>query len=518
MSGGRARSPVRIAAVDIGTNSIHLVAASVSPSGFTVLASEKEVVRLGGGGAGLDVLTAEAMERGVNAVLRMRRIADSLDAEIRLVATSAVREAENQSDFVAMVRQSTGLDVEILSGVEEAHLIHLGVSHALDLARESVLTVDIGGGSTEFCLARRGSIRLAQSVKLGAVRMTDAHLPEGVVTDTGLRRLKARIRSAVSPIAHDVTRHRFDRVVLSSGTAETLARMAIAARGGGVPSTLNGQVFTRSELSHVVGELLQRPTPGDRSELAGLEPKRADIIVAGALILDEIARSMSISEFTYCDYALREGVLIDTAQRRGILEAEPEDPARTSAIRLAERCSVDLDHATHVGLLAQQIVKGLSRFYEIDDSVSRLAEIAGILARVGTAVSYSRYHLHSGYMIRNADLMALTDEEIETVSLSVRYHRKGGPKPNHEEFARLSEARRHDVELIAGVLRVASGLDRSRDRAVESVAVSMSGGRVVLTLRTRPDSDDSLDLDVDTAEGRRGPLSEFLEADILIRR
>ena len=517
MNGARASRPVTIAAIDVGTNSIHMVVASVTPNGFTVLATDKEVVRLGEGSDGMDILTDEAIGRGIKTLQHMKRVAESYDAEMRVVATSAVREAENQGDFVSAAALLAGIDVEVLSGVEEAHLIYLGVSQALNLGRGTTLVIDVGGGSTEFCVARRGSLRFAQSVKVGAVRMTDAYLPAGEVTEAGVRRLRSKIRSVISPVMHDLKKFTFDQVVVSSGTAETVTRMALLRGGRDMAVSLNGHRFSGAELSSIVRSLVEHPLPAGRSAIPGLDAKRADIIVAGSMILEEIGKALGIDAYQYSDFALREGVLVETAQRRGILEAEPEDPARSSALRLAERCSVDIDHAVHVGDLARQLMRGLGRYYSFDDSLVKLAEIAGILARVGAAIAYSKYHLHSYYMIRNADLMGLTDDEVETVALAVRYHRKSGPKSSHDEFARLSTARQHDVELIAAVLRIASGLDRARDRSVEGLSVSSNGDRSIISLRVRPDSGDGLELNVYTAQNRTGMLREFLDSDIIVR-
>jgi len=517
MNGARASGPVKIAAIDVGTNSIHMVVASVTPTGFTVLATDKEVVRLGAGSDGMDILTDEAIERGIKTLQHMKRVAESHGAEMRVVATSAVRDAENQGDFVGAAAVHLGLDVEVLSGVEEAHLIYLGVSQALNLGRGTTLVIDVGGGSTEFCVARRGSLRFAQSVKVGAVRMTDAYLPDGEVSEAGVRRLRSKIRSVISPVMHDLKKFKFDQIVVSSGTAETVTRMALHRSGREIAVSLNGHTFDSSQLSAIIRTLVECSNAAERARVPGLDAKRADIIVAGAMIIEEIGKELFIESYQYSDFALREGVLVETAQRRGILEAEPEDPARSSAMRLAERCSVDIDHAVHVGELARQLMRGLGRYYSFDDSLVKLAEIAGILARVGAAIAYSKYHLHSYYMIRNADLMGLTDDEVETVALSVRYHRKGGPKSSHDEFARLSTPRQHDVELLAAVLRIASGLDRARDRSVEGLSISSNGGRTSITLKVRPDSGDGLDLNLYTAQNRTGMLQEFLDADVVIR-
>lgn len=290
-----------IAAIDVGTNSVHMVVARVGTNGFDVLASEKEVVRLGEGVDGMDHLTPEAIGRGVAALRHMKRIADAHGAKVRAVATSAVREADNQRDFLRAVRSETGVKVEVISGTEEARLIHLGIGRSLDIARDSVLTIDIGGGSTEFCVSVRGNLRIAQSLKLGAVRMTDAYLPGGDVTPQGVKKLRAKVQSTLAPLAHDIGRVGFSRAVVSSGTNETIARVAAGRRDRAVPQSFNGFVFTADELAGVVDAVLDAETPKERLAIDGLEPKRADIIAAGVVILDEVVRMLGIDTMEYSD-------------------------------------------------------------------------------------------------------------------------------------------------------------------------------------------------------------------------
>ncbi len=509
-------SPDVVAAIDVGTNSVHMVVARVGRTGFDVITTEKEVVRLGAGLDGDDEITPEAIERGVAALVRMSRIAEAHDARVRAVATSAVREAPNRDDFLAAVRGATGIDVEVISGGEEARLIHLGVSRSLDLRSGSVLTIDIGGGSTEFCISVRGSLRIAQSLKMGAVRMTDSHLPGGVVTDQGVKKLRDKIRSTLAPLAHDISRIGFDRVVVSSGTNEALARMVAATRETS-PQNMNGFVFSAAELDDVTEEILDRVRPEQRVGLFGLESKRADIIAAGSVILREIGRVLKVKSFEYSDYALREGVLVDTARRLDLMDADPVDPGLESATRLAERCSVDLVHAGHVANLSARILRAVGRHYEVDPSLDRLLRAAALLANTGNAIGHTRHHVHSYYIIRNADLVGFVDEEIEMVALTARYHRKGGPKDSHDEFARLPVDRRHDVELMAAVLRVATALDRSHDQSIVDVKSSLRDGCLELAALHRGTSPEQVELNVETASSAVAKLAEYLGDEVRVR-
>ena len=506
-----------IAALDVGTNSVHMVIARVSENGFTVLATEKEVVRLGEGSDGLDHLSEEAIERGVTALLHMKRIANAHSATIRAVATSAVREAENREVFIAEVRQRVGLEVEVISGNEEARLIHLGISRSLNLTKDSVLTIDIGGGSTEFCLSVNGELKFAQSVKVGAVRMTDAFFAGGEVEEDRVKKLRSKVRSALAPLVHDIAEIGWNRIVLSSGTSETIARMIAVERGDGIPKTFNGFVFDSSELNSVVKKILEKRSPEERRSLEGLDPRRADIIAAGAVILQEIFRSFHATECEFSEYALREGVLLDTAQRMGVLAADVVDAGHASALRLAERCSVDIAHGSHVGELGTKILREICKYYTVNSTIERLLRAAGLLARVGNAVTYSKYHLHSYYIIRNADLMGFTDEEINVIALAARYHRKGTPKTSQAEFGSLSPERQDDVELIAGILRMASGLDRSHDQCVGDVTSTMEKGVLTFVAKHQCSTTDLIELNLFTAQARVEMLENFLGDKIIIR-
>lgn len=505
-----------IAAIDVGTNSVHMVVAKVGEHGFHVLSTEKEVVRLGAGVSGADVLSDAAIERAITALRHMKRIADAHSAEIFAVATSAVREASNSSIFIDRAKNEIGIDVEIISGNEEARLIHLGIQQSIAVGTESILSIDIGGGSTEFCVSSRGRLRIAQSLKIGAVRLTDAFLPDGLADEHGIQQVRAHVASVIAPLAFEIRQTGFSRVVVSSGTCETLARLVAFERDGKLPQSMNGFAFTSDELSSVIKKINGCSSSRERQEIEGMDAKRSDIIVAGGLILHEIMKSLKIETFEFSDYALREGVLVNAAQSKGLMDADAIDAGLGSVMRLAERCSVDIAHSSHVAMLSHKIFVMVNRRFEVDQSLSRLLEAAALLANTGNAVSYSKHHLHSYYIIRNADLMGFTDEEIDVIALAARYHRKGVPKLSHTEFGKLSKERQHDVELLAGIIRVATGLDRSHDQSIVDMSSSLKNEVLSITPRPSGGTDESLALNVFTAQERVGLLEEFLGCKVVI--
>ena len=509
-----------VAAIDLGTNSFHMVIADVDHLGFHIITTEKEVVRLGAGVQGFDHLADDAIDRGIAALRRMKHIAQAHSAVVRTVATSAVREADNGHDFVERVRREVGIDVDVISGAEEARLIALGVRYSLALADDEVLMIDIGGGSTEFTVAKGRRTLISQSIKLGAVRLTDKFFADGI-SDAAVSKARAFISSTFAPLANDIKVAGFKRVVVSSGTCETIARVALVNRGREDVGSLNAQSFTRAEVNNVVEAVLDAEDPARIAEIPGIEAKRADIIAAGALLLQEVCRQLKIAQLEYSDFALREGVLIDSMEQILGRPSSKRDAARDGVVRFAQRCSVDLQHSEHVAKLSVDIFRSLHKHYELNDRLMPLLEAAAILSNVGASVSYSKHHLHSYYMIRNSDLVGFSEEDIELIALAARYHRKGAPKKSHDEYAALSEDHQHDVDVMAGILRIATGLDRSHDQCIRSVSASIreidDEEVVQLVVKSDCDNQEVLELNLYTAQERTSLLEEFLGCSIVLK-
>jgi exopolyphosphatase / guanosine-5'-triphosphate,3'-diphosphate pyrophosphatase len=502
-----------VAAIDIGTNSVHMVIAHVDQLGFHIITAEKEVVRLGAGSGGFEVLTEEAMGRGLVALRRMKQIAGAHSALVRAVATSAVREAENGDEFVRRARDEVGVEIRVISGSEEARLIALGVRRSLSFGGDRVLMIDIGGGSTEFTISEGHRTHLSQSLKLGAVRLTDKFLAEKV-GGSSVAKLRAYANSTFAPLANDIRKIGFSRVVLSSGTCETLVRASLIGDGREPSASLNGKTISRHALNSLVDQICDCDSIGEISEIPGIDSKRAEIITAGAVLLQEYCRALKVDSCEFSEFALREGVLFDAAEQLLGMRLSRRDAARDGALRFARRCSVDVQHSEHVARISSQIFSTLHRHFELDEGLLPLLETAAILSNVGASISYSRHHLHSYYMIRNADLVGFSDDDIELIALVARYHRKGNPKRSHPEYEALSEGRRHDVDLLAGILRIATGLDRSHDQCVTTVrgAVVADAEEELVELKVIGlcDSQETLDLNLFTAQERTSLLEDFL--------
>jgi len=497
-----------VAALDIGTNSFHLVVAKPVPGGFEVVTREKEVVRLGHGGGDMKELSDEAIERGVKCLVRLAAIAESHDAEVRAVATSAVREAKNRSDFLKQVRKAAGVDIEVVSGVEEARLIHLGVLNAIGIHDRPMFVCDIGGGSTEVVVGLDDEVLFARSFKLGAVRLTDRFFGNTTLHPSAVPSCRAFIRSTLSVVAPEVQELGFEVVAASSGTSETIARMILHIRGESEPKSMNRFEFSGDEVRAVVTALQSASTVEERIKRFGLESNRGDIILAGALILEGLVDTFELKSIMFSDYALREGLLLDTLRREGLIEVDKDhDAARRSVQQLADRCDDRPDHSQHVAELAGQLFDELADTLALAPESKQYLEFAALLANVGVVVSHAKHHLHTYYLVRNAELMGLTDREVEIIAQIARYHRKSVPKPEHAEFAALSTADQRLVRSLAGILRVAIGLDRTYDARVKSVSVKVTASDVVVTAKSRGKKAD-ISLNLYAANERKGLLAD----------
>ncbi|CAN5738182.1 Ppx/GppA phosphatase family protein [soil metagenome] len=507
-----------LAAVDVGTNSLHLVVARTTDGErFEVLTREKEMVRLGSGSTDMKELAPEAVERTVDALDRFRRIAESYGAPLRAVATSAVREADNRADFVRRVHGEAGIEVEVVSGVEEARLIHLGVLQALEVFDRRLLLCDIGGGSTELLVGEEGEVLASVSLKLGAIRLTDRFFGARTLQPSAVDSCRRHVQAVLSAFERSVDTLGFEVAIGSSGTIEQVLRLARGLEGEEPLRTLNGAVLHRTQVRAVVDAVIDARRRGATADLVDLDPKRADIILAGVLVLEGVVERFGVEELTVSEYALREGVFLDTiARRRGGTLPQLRDVARRSVVDLMTACDEDPGHSEHVAHLALDLFDALAHRHGLGSEARALLEAGALLANVGLVISHNKHHKHSYYLVRNSDrLVGFTDTEIELVAQIARYHRKSAPKPSHAEWGALDADDRELVRVAAAVLRVAIGLDRSHRQGVVGVrVVEDHDGVSVLAGPVRPDTD--LSLEIYAAADRSGLLADVLGVDVCV--
>ena len=511
-----------IAAIDVGTNSFHLVVASVDAEGhFEVLTREREPIRLGSGGEDMKRLEPDAMDRGISTLGRMRRIAVHAGAtSVTAVATSAVREADNRNEFTKRARSEAGVDIEVVSGVEEARLIHLGVLAAVPLLDKRHLLIDIGGGSTEFIISDGAEPLLLRSLKLGSIRLTDRFFPEGRTCEQSVLECRIYIESFLGHLPSEIAELGFETAVGSSGTIAALARIC-AIRRGDRDSRTGRLSFTAKELGSLTADLVNATEPAHRLAIEGLEERRADIIVGGALLLEQTFRLLGIKRMEVSDYALREGILFEQMRRAAAPELDPfhrlEDLRRSGVMYVANSYHEDLGHAEHITDLALELFDALGPEHDLDDEDRELFEAASLLHNVGIFISHSAHHRHSYYIIRNSEhLTGFTEREIEIIAQVARYHRKSAPKSKHADFASLSSTDKNKVRWMAAMLRVAIGLDRSNRQVVTRVRVADAPeDELRLIARVSPGADTSVELF--TARARSALLETITGRTVVIQ-
>lgn len=501
---------MRIAAIDIGTNSVHMIVVQVRDDhSFEVVDREKEMVRLGAGGLGGRALTEATMRSALLTLAKYKRLADSHDVdEVIGCATSAVREAENGREFLAEILHRTGIQTRVISGSEEARLIHRAAVYGVDVAGSAAVVIDIGGGSVELTLGRASRPQVAESLKLGVIRLTERFVRSDPITERDERRMVRHIVTELTPVVTKIREQGFDRVIGTSGTILSLGALAAGAAREDRPDELRNLRVPVKQIRRLRKELTALDLPG-RIAIPGLDPRRADLAVAGSILLSTILRLLEARELTLCDLALREGLALDYIDRNRAHIARVDqfpDIRRRSVVELADRCRVEEPHTQQVVRMALALFDQTAVLHGLGARAREWLEYAAMLHDVGVHISYPRHHRHSYYLIRNGDLRGFEPGEVEVMALAARYHRRGLPKRSHEEFGSLPGAMRRTVRTLAAILRVAEGLDRSHAQSVASIEVVL--GQQDCVLRLTPAGDTELELWA--AQRNAGPLERLL--------
>lgn len=491
--------PRRLAAIDVGTNSLRLIVAEASPdSTYRVLDDEKAVTRLGRGFAKSGRLHPDAMEESIRAIARMKSIAEGYQVGmLRVIGTAAVREAENGPLFCELVRERTGLTLVPITAEEEARLAYLSASHAFDLRSVSCAVVDIGGGSTEIVLASSGVVEYVCTLPLGAVRLTELftgiEAPGGDRAYDALRRhIRKQLRTVVGtpPIVPQF-------VIGTGGTFTTLAavsmhRGSVSRETSMLPFAMRGHEMQRSEIRHTLDWLRQLPIKS-RLRVPGLSADRAEIIIAGLAVVEGVMKHLEVNAVRVHDRGIRDGLLLTMLGEinpvSGLPRPEPVDRMR-SVRHFALNCRYEEKHSGHVADLSLQIFDQLAAARPdllggaASSEVREILNFAAMLHDVGYLINYSKHHKHSYHLIVHSDLPGFTHRELEVIANVARYHRRAEPKMKHPTFAKLSDADRLLVRQLSAILRVADGLDRTHTQAVRSVRLRLAGSEATLLLES----------------------------------
>ena len=482
----------RIAAIDIGTNSFHLLVAAVDPKlrTFRIIQAEKATTRLGERDPETGELTAAAMQRGLETLRQFRDLAASHRVEqIVTAATSAVREAPNGRDFLQTILDDLGMEVDLVSGPEEARLIYLGVLSGMPFGDRPHLLLDIGGGSTELILADGRDARALTSTRVGAVRLQRDFVRDDPMPPQRRSFLQAFIQGSLEP-AVDKVRRRIKPgetpvLVATSGTAMAIGSLA-ASEEERPPRKLHGYRVTRQSLNQVVDRLITM-TPAQRRELAPINDRRAEIIVPGALILQTTMKMLGVEEFVLSERALREGLIVDWMLRQGLLEDRfsfQSSIRQRTVIHQVQRFAVNQSRAERVASHALSLYDATRGVMHDDSGEGReLLWAAAMLHTCGQHINISAYHKHTWYLIRHGELLGYSEAEHLMVAAIARYHRRSLPKKRHESWQLVATRdNRRCVHQMALLLRLAAALDRRPEPVISALRIHAVKGSLDLEI------------------------------------
>ncbi|MDH5640046.1 MAG: Ppx/GppA family phosphatase [Nitrospira sp.] len=465
----------RLAVIDIGTNSIHMVLAEILPdASYKIVDRFKDMTRLGDGAFAAKRLSDAAIARALHVLKTLVTLARNKGFEqIVAVATSAVREARNGGEFVTAVAEHTGLTVRVISGTEEARLIFLGVKNSIALSDEPSLVVDIGGGSVELIAGNRDKMLHASSLKLGAIRLVDQFLSKTPPSAPMMRALEAVVTGQLKAVLDTFKVRTFDSVIATSGMAGNLATIIHMKETGRPLSQLNLAKVALKDIRHIEAEL-SRSSIKDRLAIPGLDPKRVDTLLPAAIVLRRLLELAGRDEMTLCDKAIREGVLYDfIARHREKLKTEQAIPdvRRRSVIELARRCQTHEGHALHVAGLALRLFDQTKRLHGLGEQERSWLEYAAVLHDIGHLINHRQHHKHAYYLITHSDMGGFAADEVEVIANVARYHRRAMPVRSHQGFQAVTPRLRRVVRVLSALLRIADGLDRTHFAVVRTVKV-----------------------------------------------
>jgi exopolyphosphatase/guanosine-5'-triphosphate,3'-diphosphate pyrophosphatase len=484
---------MRLAAIDIGTNSLHMIVVRVRTDlSFEVIDREKEMVRLGAGGLDGRALTPDAMQAALQVLSKFHRLAESHAVdEIVAVATSAVREAENGGEFLRTIREQTGIRPRVISGTEEARLIHLAAAYGVSAGSEAAVVIDIGGGSVEITRGIGPNADLGRSFKVGVIRLMERYVNSDPISPRDERKLARHVEAETGEYLDQIVKAGFDRVIGTSGTILSLGTIASVDKGMPVNASLRNRRVTAKQL-HRVRRMLTSLDLEKRLRVPGLDPRRADLSVVGSILLDILLSRLGAAELTLCDLSLREGLVLDyvARHRKEIVQADRyPDVRRRSVIELAERCNYWPEHSQQIAKLSLALFDQTRAMHALTDREREWLEYAALLHDIGVLISYERHHKHSHYLISHGDLRGFEPQEVEIMGLVARYHRQSTPKRKHEGFGDLPKKERRTVRTLAAMLRLAESLDRSHSQTITGLELHDRSDDTLLRLRTSGDAE-----------------------------
>jgi len=509
---------MNLAAIDIGTNSIHMIIVKVtSKQTFEVLVQEKEMVKLGVGVFANKMLSQRAFDAGIETISRYVQLADEYGVEhIITAATSATREAKNGREFLDRLIQDVGLNPQMISGKEEARLIFLAVRKAIDLKKQNAMVIDIGGGSTEVVIGNKEEVFFKNSLKLGVLRLLDWVGDQGPLIKSKQEALREHVKEVAGKTMKEASMTGFSKIIGTSGTIRTLGEAALEMREVNIINSVNAEVVKVKDLEKIVEKLLELPAD-KRSDIKGISENRVDAIHLGGLLIVELLKMAEAKEITLSDASLREGLIIDYIEKNGHKlgdQVEGKNIRERSCLLMAMRYETDIEEKKHVTKLALQLFDQLKEVHQLDADARELLQHACLIFDVGLFVNFQDYHKHAAYLILNGRLRGFNNEERIMLALMARYHRKAGPKKKHEIFSQLETKERTLLTGLVGILRIAVALDKTKNQWVEHLYCKWD--KESLTIKIFGEA--SMDLEIWEAQRFSDVLGKFLNKSVHVEK
>lgn len=480
----------RYAAIDIGSNSIRLLAAEVvAGEPPRVLAVDRQVVRLGSGVFREGRMSAVAMDTACGVLARMAEEYRRHDVvAVRAVGTAALRDASNQSEFRERASAILGTPIEVISGLEEARLIHLGVQAQWPHPKQRVMILDIGGGSAELILSDEGRMTDAFSKPLGAVRLTEMFLRGDPPDSRELARMRKYIQERLAGPVARFGSQKTDRLIATSSTVAAAVCAVNHVRRSRRDQADRMQA-TAPQIRQLFSELSAVPASA-RNQITGIGPRRAEIIVAGIAVLHEVLQTFRLPRVYYSSAGVREGIIADLTNRKAGMEQTRLDADQRRIVRaISKRYGMSGSHVRHVAELAAMLFSGFMNLHRLPLAAGRVLEGAAYLYNIGHFVNEARHHRHALYLVANSDMPGFDDRERLMIANLCRYHRKSSPQASHESFQTLSQDERRIVTLLVPLLRLAVALDQSQEQKVARIETASSADAVEIRLFSGKDVD-----------------------------
>ena len=482
----------RIAAIDLGTNSFHAVIVDIYPDGsFRTVDKLKEMVILAEKGMN-NQLSEDAIERGLDALRRIKFLCDSQDVEhILACATSAIREAKNGGDFIQRTIDEVGIKARAISGKKEAEMIGLAINYSIALGNEMVLMVDIGGGSVEFIVGNCDGFQYLTSLKLGVARMAAQFVNSDPIKESEIEALQTHFKKELKEVSEVIKKHPVTTIIGSSGTMENIAAMIADSNSMSTSMTLNEFVYSAKDFQSFYSYFIKL-NQKKRLKETYLEEKRVNIINPGMVLVNVLINEFNIKNIKISEAALRDGMIIDyinnEKEKSNTQLATPiADPRERSIHELLRKCNWQKEHSNHVATMALQIFDVFKKDLKLPESDRELLKYASLLHDIGYYVSHSKHHKHALYLIKHSDLKGFNEDEINVMAHVARYHRRSTPNKRHQDYKALEKKIRKRIKKLSAILSVADGLDRSHFQNVQKLEIKQTKKDIKFLIITEGD-------------------------------